>query len=136
MTQNSTLQGLNIVSSGEIIIKEGVIKDSSPIILTSDDSSMIIQNSEISGSKNDHYVQAQPFSNIEWGTLEDNTEVAIKGDLIYLSKQLGSGYLLSAYFRNSPLLSIKDFQKLIDWLKTGNYLAFQAAQKNNCNDWA
>ena len=34
---------------------------------------------------------------------------AIKGDLIYLSKQLGSGYLLSAYFRNSPLLSIKDF---------------------------
>ncbi len=82
VTQNSTLQGLNIVSSGEIIIKEGVIKDSSPIILTSDDSSMIIQNSEISGSKNDHYVQAQPFSNIEWGTLEDNTEVAIKGDLI------------------------------------------------------
>ena len=58
---------------------------------------------------------------------------ATKGDLIYLSKQLGSGYLLSAYFKNSPLLSIKDFQELIDWLKTGNYLASRAAQKNNCN---
>ena len=58
---------------------------------------------------------------------------AKKGDLIYLSKQLGSGYLLSAYFKNSPLLSIKDFQEIIDWLKTGNYLATRAAQKNNCN---
>ena len=58
---------------------------------------------------------------------------ATKGDLIYLSKQLGSGYLLSAYFKNSPLLSIKDFQELIDWLKTGNYLASRAAQENNCN---
>ena len=65
--------------------------------------------------------------------LKKKKNQAKKGDLIYLSKQLGSGYLLSAYFKNSPLLSIKDFQEIIDWLKTGNYLATRAAQKNNCN---
>ena len=80
--ENSTLHGINIISSGEIIVKEGFIKDSSPMILTSDSSSLVIQNSELSGSKDDHYVQAQPFSNIEWGSPEDGTDVAIKGDLI------------------------------------------------------
>ena len=80
--ENSTLHGINIISSGEIIVKEGFIKDSSPMILTSDSSSLVIQNSELSGSKEDHYVQAQPFSNIEWGNPEDGTDVAIKGDLI------------------------------------------------------
>jgi len=80
--ENSTLHGINIISSGEIIVKEGFIKDSSPMILTSDSSSLVIQNSELSGSKDDHYVQAQPFSNIDWGSLEDGTDVAIKGDLI------------------------------------------------------
>ena len=80
--ENSTLHGINIISSGEIIVKEGFIKDSSPMILTSDSSSLVIQNSELSGSKDDHYVQAQPFSNINWGSLEDGTDVAIKGDLI------------------------------------------------------
>jgi len=80
--ENSTLHGINIISSGEIIVKEGFIKDSSPMILTSDSSSLVIQNSELSGSKEDHYVQAQPFSNIDWGGPEDGTDVAIKGDLI------------------------------------------------------
>ena len=80
--ENSTLHGINIISSGEIIVKEGFIKDSSPMILTSDSSSLVIQNSELSGSKEDHYVQAQPFSNIDWGNPEDGTDVAIKGDLI------------------------------------------------------
>ena len=80
--ENSTLHGINIISSGEIIVKEGFIKDSSPMILTSDSSSLVIQNSELSGSKDDHYVQAQPFSNINWGSIEDGTDVAIKGDLI------------------------------------------------------
>ena len=80
--ENSTLHGINIISSGEIIVKEGFIKDSSPMILTSDSSSLVIQNSELSGSKEDHYVQAQPFSNIDWGSPEDGTDVAIKGDLI------------------------------------------------------
>jgi len=80
--ENSTLYGVNIISSSETIIKEGIIKDSSPMILTSDDASLIIQNSEISGSSDDHYVQAQPLTNIVWGTLEDNTAVSIKGNLI------------------------------------------------------
>ena len=80
--ENSTLYGVNVISSSEIIIKEGIIKDSSPMILTSDDASLIIQNSEISGSKDDHYVQSQPLTNIEWGTSEDNTAVSIKGNLI------------------------------------------------------
>ena len=80
--ENSTLHGVNIISSGEIIVKEGFIRDSCPMILTTDSSSLIIENSEISGSKEDHYVQAQPFSNIEWGSSEDGTTVAIKGDLI------------------------------------------------------
>jgi len=80
--ENSTLYGVNIISSSETIIKEGIIKDSSPMILTSDDASLIIQNSQISGSRDDHYVQAQPLTNIEWGTSEDNTSVAIKGNLI------------------------------------------------------
>lgn len=52
------------------------------MILTSDDASIIIQNSEISGSSDDHYVQAQPLTSIVWGTSEDNTAVSIKGDLI------------------------------------------------------
>jgi hypothetical protein len=82
LVENSTLYGVNIISSGEIIIKEGIIKDSSPMILTADSSSLVIQNSEISGSKDDHYVQAQPYSNIDWGNSEDGTTVSIKGDLI------------------------------------------------------
>ena len=80
--ENSTLYGVNIISSSEIIIKEGIIKDSSPMILTSDNASFLIQNSEISGSKDDHYVQSQPLTNIEWGTSQDNTAVSIKGGLI------------------------------------------------------
>ena len=80
--ENSSILGVNVISSGEITIKEGSIKDSSPMILTSNDASFIIQNSEFSGSKEDHYVQAQPFTNIDWGNVENNTQVSIKGDLI------------------------------------------------------
>jgi len=43
-----------------------------------------------------------------------------EGDLIYLSKPLGTGYLLAAYFNNSNLLSCFDFQSLMEWLKKGN----------------
>ncbi len=41
-------------------------------------------------------------------------------ELIYLSKPLGTGYLLAAYFNNSELLSSFDFQKLMTWMKKGN----------------
>ena len=92
--ENSTLYGVNIISSSETIIKEGIIKDSSPMILTSDDASLIIQSSQISGSRDDHYVQAQPLTNIAWGTSEDNTTVAIKGNLIDRWERIISGQVI------------------------------------------
>jgi len=46
-----------------------------------------------------------------------------ENDLIYLSKPLGTGYLLAAYFNNSDFLSSIDFQNLIGWLKKGNSMA-------------
>ena len=45
---------------------------------------------------------------------------AKESELIYLSKPLGTGYLLAAYFNNSELLSSFDFQKLMTWMKKGN----------------
>ena len=45
---------------------------------------------------------------------------AQESELIYLSKPLGTGYLLAAYFNNSELLSSFDFQKLMIWMKKGN----------------
>ena len=52
-----------------------------------------------------------------------NKSLATEGNLIYLSKPLGTGYLLAAYFQNSKLLSISDFEILLKHLKTGNDLA-------------
>jgi selenide,water dikinase len=49
--------------------------------------------------------------------------LAVEGNLIYLSKPLGTGYLLAAYFQNSQLLSTSDFEKLLKHLKIGNSLA-------------
>ena len=49
--------------------------------------------------------------------------LANEGNLIYLSKPIGTGYLLAAYFQNSRLLSISDFKELYKYLKTGNSLA-------------
>ena len=54
---------------------------------------------------------------------KSNKSLADEGNLIYLSKPLGTGYLLAAYFQNSKLLSISDFEKLLRYLKTGNNLA-------------
>ncbi len=51
------------------------------------------------------------------------------GDLIYLTKPLGTGYLLASYFKNCDLLSSSDFQKLMIWLKTGNKNAFKISKK-------
>jgi selenide,water dikinase len=54
---------------------------------------------------------------------KSNKSLAAEGNLIYLSKPLGTGYLLAAYFQNSKLLSTSDFKKLLIYLKTGNDLA-------------
>lgn len=58
---------------------------------------------------------------------------AKENNCIYLSKPLGTGYLLSAYFNNSDLLSGSDFQKLVGWMKKGNLLAAKIAAKYESN---
>ena len=58
---------------------------------------------------------------------------AQESDLIYLSKPLGTGYLLAAYFKNTDLLTSDDFQYLINCLKTGNKEIAQIAKKYHCN---
>ncbi len=82
ITDNSMIKGIDIYSSGDMIILGGLIKDSCPIILTSNQASITIQNSEISGSQEDHYVELQPYSTMTWGVSEESNDVAIKGDLI------------------------------------------------------
>ena len=52
---------------------------------------------------------------------------AKKGDLIYLSKPLGTGYLIAAYFNNSEMLSIGDFKKILNNLKKENFFAVNSA---------
>jgi len=54
---------------------------------------------------------------------KSNKSLAAEGNLIYLSKPLGTGYLLAAYFQNFKLLSVSDFEKLLTYLKIGNDLA-------------
>jgi hypothetical protein len=82
ISDNSMIKGLDIYSSGDIIIKNGIIRDSFPIRLTSDQSMITIENTEFSGSLEDHYIQAQPYSVINWGISEDGEDVSIKGLLI------------------------------------------------------
>ena len=52
------------------------------------------------------------------------------GDLIYLSKPLGTGYLLAAYFNNSDMLSVNDFKKILDNLKKENFFAVNSARNS------
>ena len=51
-------------------------------------------------------------------------------DLIYLSKPLGTGYLLAAYFNNSKILSSSDFEKILNNLKRGNIFAVNSARNS------
>ena len=76
ITGNSTINGIDISSSGEIVIIDSTIKGSCPIVLTTNEASLHIENSEISGSQDDHYVKLKPYSVIGW----DN--VLIKDELI------------------------------------------------------
>ncbi|MDC3326315.1 hypothetical protein OAV53_01260, partial [Euryarchaeota archaeon] len=55
---------------------DSTIKGSCPIVLTTNEASLHIENSEISGSQDDHYVKLKPYSVIGW----DN--VLIKDELI------------------------------------------------------
>lgn len=57
--------------------------------------------------------------------------LAKENDLIYLSKPLGTGYLLAAYFKNSNLINADGFKKIIHYLKMNNLKAVEAAKKHN-----
>ena len=56
-----------------------------------------------------------------------------ENDLIYLTKPLGTGYLLAAYFNNSDFLSSIDFQNLLEWLKKGNSKASEISKSFKSN---
>lgn len=58
--------------------------------------------------------------------------LAKSSNLIYLSKSLGTGYLLSAYFKNSESISSEDFEKLVKHLKKSNKNAYKAAYETGC----
>ena len=66
------------------------------------------------------------------GEIESNVSKnsAKVGDLIYLSKPLGTGYLLAAYYNNSKLLSGSDFEKILNNLKKGNHFAVKSARNS------
>ena len=49
------------------------------------------------------------------------------GDLIYLSRPLGTGYLIAAYFNNSEMLSGSDFEEILNNLKKENFFAVNSA---------
>ena len=64
--------------------------------------------------------------------LQSHKDMAQENDLIYLSKPLGTGYLLAAYYLNSPLVLSQDIQKLFNFLKIDNQFAYAAAKNNEC----
>ena len=57
-------------------------------------------------------------------------QVARENNLIYLSKPLGVGYLLAAYFNNSDLLDSKDFNEVLTSMKLSNKNASEVAKKH------
>jgi selenide,water dikinase len=46
---------------------------------------------------------------------------------------LGTGYLLAAYYLNSPLVLSQDIKRLFNFLKLDNHLAYDAAKNSECN---
>ena len=120
ISENSSITGANIVSSGEIIIKYSTIKDSFPIILSSDDAVITIENSAFSGSFEDHYLHSQPYSTINWGISEEGDDVSTKDFLIdrwerVISNQslifdaIGVSYLIDGEDPSGEVLDIGDF---------------------------
>ena len=65
--------------------------------------------------------------------LQSHKNMAQENDLIYLSKPLGTGYLLAAYYLNSPLALSQDIERLFNFLKLDNQLSYEAAKNNECH---
>ena len=61
---------------------------------------------------------------------ESKKTLARENNLIYLSKPLGVGYLLAAYFKNSDLLDSKDFNEVLSNMKLSNKNASEVAKKH------
>ena len=61
---------------------------------------------------------------------ESKKTLARENNLIYLSKPLGVGYLLAAYFKNSDLLNSQDFSKVLSSMKLSNKNASEIAKKH------
>ncbi len=61
---------------------------------------------------------------------QSSKNYASEGDLIYLSKPLGTGYLLSAYFKNTEFLSSNDFENIVSNLKRGNLFTVNSARSS------
>ena len=66
------------------------------------------------------------------GTYEHESKktLAKENNLIYLSKPLGVGYLLAAYFKNSNLLDFQDFKEVLSSMKLSNKNASEIAKKH------
>ena len=62
---------------------------------------------------------------------ESKKTLAKENNLIYLSKPLGVGYLLAAYFKNSDLLNSKDFNEVLNIMKLSNKNASEIAKKHS-----
>jgi len=61
---------------------------------------------------------------------ESKKSLARENNLIYLSKPLGVGYLLAAYFKNSDLLNSQDFSEVLSSMKLSNKNASEIAKKH------
>jgi len=61
---------------------------------------------------------------------ESKKNLARENNLIYLSKPLGVGYLLAAYFKNSDLLNSQDFHEVLYFMKLSNKNAAEIAKKH------
>ena len=61
---------------------------------------------------------------------ESKKNLARENNLIYLSKPLGVGYLLAAYFKNSDLLNSQDFSEVLSSMKLSNKNASEIAKKH------
>ena len=61
---------------------------------------------------------------------ESKKTLAKENNLIYLSKPLGIGYLLAAYFKNSDLLDSQDFKEVLSSMKLSNKNASEIAKKH------
>ena len=114
ITDNSTINGVDISSSGEIIIMNSTIKGSCPILLTTNEASLSIQNSEIIGSKDDHYVKLKPYSIIEWDNVQIKDELIDRWERIIEDQTLifdseGVEYSIEGTSPNGEELSIMSF---------------------------